>query len=295
MTLASMTGFSRATGGQGLHKWTWEIRSFNSRGLDVKCRLPSGHEQLEASVREKTAKLFARGSIQVALQVSTEAGTNQLSVNREFLERITALVKELQAEIETAPPTPEGILGLRGVLELKDIEESETESAKRFAAMSRDFDVALSQLQQARSEEGAELEKVLRTALDEIDELTKKATSFAAEQKGLLRERLKEQVKSLLETSPGLPEERLAQEVALLATKADVSEELDRLTAHLSAAHGLLDQASPVGRRLDFLMQEFNRETNTICSKSTYVDLTNVGLELKAVIDRVREQVQNIE
>ncbi len=295
MSLSSMTGFSRTSGDIDGHKWTWELRSFNGRGLDVKCRLPGGYEEIEAHVRERVAKSISRGSLQVGLQVRSDSRTQEVTVNHQVLEQVTGLIEDLSARLETAPPSAAELLALRGVLEMTERSESDEEAQRRMNAVTTGFDDALRALIEARQSEGKEIEKVLRSSLDEISKLSQAATTHARAQKDLIRDRLQSQIGDLLEMSPALPEDRLAQEVAVLATKADVSEELDRLTAHMTAASALLDQDGPVGRRLDFLMQEFNRETNTLCSKSTHVDLTNVGLELKAVIDRVREQVQNIE
>ena len=295
MPLSSMTGFARQDGHFEAYSWNWEVKSVNGKGLDVRCRLPYGFEALEPEIRKRVTATFARGNFQIGCHLKRQSGQGQLSVNEEALAQVMSAVAEIEAKAKTAPSTADGILALRGVLELIEPEETDDERAARDAAVLASFDHALSHLQQARLDEGAKMASVLDGAVSKIDELAKAAHDVDAAQPDALRARLKSQVEELLSASPALPEDRLAQEVALLVTKADIREEIDRLQAHVVAARDLLAKDEPVGRKLDFLMQEFNREANTLCSKASDVELTRIGLDLKAVIDQAREQVQNIE
>ncbi len=275
--------------------WTWEIKSVNGRSLDLRVRVPSGGEQLEAGVRELVPQYLSRGNLQIALSVDRSQMPMSFRINRPLLEQLVAVSRELDAELPAAPPRLDGLLAVRGVLEVAEEPEPEDTSAKRSAAMLSDMQTALKQLVKVRRDEGRRLQPVVAGHVDEIERLVKAAAKSAEAQPDALRARLKAQVEELLQASPALPEERLAQEAALLATKADVREELDRLRAHIEAARGLLAEGGPVGRRLDFLCQELNREANTVCSKSAGVELTNLGLSLKTTIEKLREQVQNIE
>ena len=296
--IASMTGYARQEGGDGLLTWTWEVKSVNGRTLEVRCRIPSGHEALEPVVRGLVQEHCTRGNVQVSLSVNRGKLPRSLRLNREALDRIAEVVNELQGNLAAEPARLDGLLALPGVLEAQELEESEDALEARAAAMKADLGLALEALGAMRGGEGARLASVVGGHLDEIARLTAAAGACASARPEALKERLRQQLEALLEAAPAaspVPEERLAQELALLATKADVREELDRLEAHVEAARELLAGGGAVGRRLDFLCQEFNREANTLCSKAGDVALTRVGLDLKAVIDQVREQVQNIE
>jgi uncharacterized protein (TIGR00255 family) len=292
-----MTGFTRASGRHGATGWTWEIRSVNGKGLDLRVRLPSGQEALEAIVRELTSKCIKRGSIAVSLALERAAGEAALRVNREFLDRLLELSAELggDARLTGEPPSLDALLAVRGVIEAAEADEDEAETAARQKAMAETLQGALEALVGVRATEGARLAAILGERLDEMTALCGQAESAAATRSDAIRERLKAQLDELLDMSPALSEERLAQEAALLAVKADIREELDRLGAHLSAARDLLAEGGAIGRKLDFLCQEFNRETNTLCSKSSDIELTRIGLALKAAIDQFREQALNIE
>ena len=294
MTLASMTGFARAEGGNGSSNWTWEVRSVNGRGLDVRCRLPAGFDGLEGRVRALAGERFKRGNINVNLTVSRAEGVGEVSVNHQVLEQITEVAKEIGKAAGVEPPL-QGILGVRGVLEFKEADESEDQRQAREEAVTATLETAFDELVKVRRGEGAHTARVLSEALDELQKLVGEARTGAATQVETIRARIAKQVEELMAASAGLPEERLVQEVALLAGKADVREELDRLDAHVVAARELLAGDGAVGRRLDFLSQEFNREANTLCSKSSDLDLTRIGLDLKTVIDRFKEQVANVE
>jgi uncharacterized protein (TIGR00255 family) len=292
-----MTGFSRQQGHSGDKSWVWEIKSVNGKSLDVRFRTPPGLEALEQGVRTICAERLRRGNISVGLQISTDSKPMVMQINREALRQLLDVVPEIAREFGAEPPRVDGLLSVRGVIEHIEPEETETEREAREAAMLESFAVAVDSLKQSRLEEGRKLETVMRDLVDELEGLAQAAAGCAAAQPEALRQRLKEQVARLIESDSPLPEERLIQEAALLAAKADIREEIDRISAHVGAARNLLDDVDdgPVGRRLDFLSQEFNREANTICSKSSDIELTRIGLDMKTAIDRFREQCQNIE
>jgi uncharacterized protein (TIGR00255 family) len=293
-----MTGFARREGGDARVTWSWEIKSVNGRSLDVRCRVPSGHERLEAAARAALPKACARGNVSIALSVGRGDVTPGLRVNRDLLDQVIALAGELETSLgsgRVAPPRLDGLLAIRGVLETANEDEPAEETAAREAAMQGDLEAALDDLVAARRGEGTHLKAAVEAHLTTVETLTAAAAACAATQPDALRERLKTQVEALLDSVPALSEDRLAQEAALLIARGDVREELDRLGAHVAAARALLAEGGTVGRRLDFLCQEFNREANTLCSKSSDVGLTRIGLDLKSAIEQLREQVQNIE
>mgnify|MGYP003627032421 FL=1 len=295
MSLTSMTGFARADGEADGTRWHWELRSVNGKGLDVRFRLPQGFEGMEARLREEMARHMKRGNVQAALTLDRQRAGSSLRVNEEALNVVIAAMQNLSERIELMPPRPEGVLALKGVLETADVADAEEDQEAFEKVLIGTFGQAAAALARARDEEGAKLQAVLVAQVDTIERLTNEAAASPATSVEALRARLKTQVAELLGASPSLSEERLAQEAALLATKADVREEIDRLTAHVAQARELFAGKEPAGRRLDFLTQEFNREANTLCSKAADVALTRTGLELKAVIDQLREQIQNVE
>lgn len=290
-----MTGFARAQGGDDRVSWTWELRSVNSRGLDQRYRLPGGWEALEPELRLLAGETLSRGSLQANLTVKAARAPAKLTVNRAVLDQLVALAKELETELPAAPARLDGLLGLRGVLEEIEEEESEELQTLRRKAVRDGFAEALDALVAMRGQEGARLQTLVESHLERIVELEAAARATAASQPAAIKARLQALLAELLGAEPALPEERLAQEAALLVGKADVREELDRLAAHIAASRDLLQEGGAVGRRLDFLCQEFNREANTLCSKSADVELTRVGLELKGAIEQLREQIQNLE
>ncbi len=290
-----MTGFASAEGQYQGARWTWEVKSVNGRGLDVRCRVPPGYERLEAMARSAVPDRFARGSVTVALQLARRDDTAELRVNQALLARLIELHRELEGQVDPAPPRLEGLLAVRGVVESGEPVEDAEAQAAHDAALKESLFEALDGLAAARRGEGERLGEMLDRHLDDIARLGAEAGDLAALRPEAVKARLRTQVEALLEASPALSEERLAQEAALLAVKADVREELDRMRAHLAAARELIDGDGPAGRRLDFLCQEFNREANTLCAKSWDAALTRVGLALKAAIDQLREQVQNVE
>jgi uncharacterized protein (TIGR00255 family) len=296
VAISSMTGFARAAASDDRFAWTWEARSVNGRSLDVRCRIAPGFDQLESPARAAAAKRFNRGNINLTLGIERKAGAARVVINRAVLDQVLALVKDLEGKVNAAPPRLDGLLAVRGVVEtVEETGEDEDLRAARDTVILKTLETALHQLQAVREAEGRALAGRLAAHIDEIELLTREAGGHAAAQPAALKARLEAQLAELLGAQPSLPPDRLAQEVALLATRGDVREELDRLAAHIAAARALLTDKGAVGRRLEFLAQEFNREANTLCSKSADVALTQTGLALKAVIDRLREQAANVE
>jgi uncharacterized protein (TIGR00255 family) len=293
--IASMTGFARTEGvAEGL-AWAWELRSVNGRGLELRFRLPPGLDALEPSLREAAARQLRRGNVTANLTVKRD-DQPRLAPDPVALEQVLRLATDLAARIPGAPPPrAEALLALPGVLRPAAAAEDDTAAAAREVAFRQGFAVALAALLAARQAEGARLALTLRRQLGEIASLRATAGIEAADQPAAQRARMMDSVQALLGELPALPAERIAQEVALLASRSDVREELDRLDAHLHAADALLAEGAAIGRRFDFLVQEFNREVNTLCSKSASAALTRTGLEMKATIEQLREQVQNIE
>lgn len=289
--IASMTGFARARGQHGEDAWIWELKSVNARGLDIRVRLPSGHDEVETAVRDAISKRFRRGSFFASFNLQRPEGEAPLQVNRELLERLIAVSREMGTEA----PRIETLLAVRGVVAPAErVLDDAAETARRGAYITS-FRGLLEDLEKARGEEGARLSALLTARLDEIEALVTEAESETAARPAAVRARLQSQVAELLEGAQGMSEDRLAQELALIAVKGDIREEIDRLASHVAQARDLLTDGEAVGRRLDFLCQEFNREANTLCAKANDVALTRIGLALKATIDQLREQVQNVE
>ena len=290
-----MTGYARADGDVDGTAWTWEAKSVNGRGLDIRCRFPPGLDGFEKYVRSKLSDQLHRGNVTVSLSLSHPDGAIQPSINREFLDSLMKLATSYAAENGTDPPRIEALLAVRGVVELGERQETEARLDDRNAAIQSAFDQVVADLLTTRHEEGGHLEQVLRDHLKEIESLHKDAMNLASLQPDALKRRLLQQLSELVDEIPAIPEDRLAQEAALLLVKYDVCEELDRISAHIAQANELIGSDDAVGRRLDFVAQELNREANTVCSKASDKELSRIGLNLKTVIDRVREQVQNIE
>jgi uncharacterized protein (TIGR00255 family) len=291
-----MTGFSRTQGEVEGIGWVWELRSVNGRGLDVKLRLPGGLDAIEPGLREAAAKVLKRGNVSGTLSIKREA-VSGMTADLAALARIKDLAIQLADDIPGAlPPRAELLLALPGVMRTANAQDdSEALQAALRASVQAGFLAALDDLAASRGAEGERLAMIVAGQLNEIADLHAAAAREAATQPGLHLARLKAQLAEILAGAPAVPEERIAQEIALLTTKSDVREELDRLGAHIAAARALLAEAVNVGRKLDFLVQEFNREVNTLCSKSATLPLTGIGLKLKAVVEQLREQVQNIE
>ena len=293
--LMSMTGFSRSEGMAEGMSWAWELRSVNGRGLELRFRLPGGFDGLEAGLKDIAGKVLKRGNVTANLTIKRDEAA-RLVADPAALGQVLKLAMEVAAHIPGAePPRAEALLALPGVLRSVAPEQNEAAMAAQASAVQAGFAQALDGLKTARQGEGTRLGLVLAGHLDEIERLCARAAAEAAGQPAMQRARMLDVIRALLAEVPALPEERIAQEVAVLAGKSDVREELDRLDAHVHAARGLLADGETVGRRLDFLVQEFNREANTLCSKSASVTLTATGLKLKATIEQFREQVQNVE
>jgi len=295
----SMTGYARVEGASGDWTWTWELRSVNAKGLDVRFRMPSLVEGWEAEARARVQARLARGSVTVSLTLkrAAESEAAELTVNKDFLRRILELQTELETEGLVFPTAPslDRLLAVKGVVEIvdraPDLDQVNALKSQNF----KDLDAAIEAIEEARRTEGGRIVTALGVHLDEIADLLDQAIAGAEAQPAALKTRMAEQIRALMEAQPPVSEERLAQELALLATKADVREETDRLAAHVAQCRDLLAQGGAVGRKLDFLCQELNREANTLCSKAVTLDLTNIGVELKTRIERFREQIQNIE
>lgn len=295
MPLVSMTGFAEGHGGRDSARWRWEARSVNGRGLELRLRLPPGFESIEPGARALATGRFKRGNIQASLTFDAGLGSRGLRVDAAALAQAVKIAKEVAAETGLPPARVDGLLALKGVLVqdegiIADQEELAARDAGILEALAACFDA----LGKARRNEGAKLATILGGQVEEIARLTTEAGIASATQPQAIRDRLSQQLADLL--APGaVSSERLEQEIAMLATRADIREEIDRLTAHVAEARRLLEAGDAVGRRLDFLAQEFNREANTLCSKSTDIELTRIGLDLKAAIDQFREQLQNVE
>jgi uncharacterized protein (TIGR00255 family) len=295
MALSSMTGFARGHGVAGTYAWSWELKSVNSKGLDLKLRLPPGWDAIDATVRARASEVLSRGSVFANLTVSREGVAPVARINEPVLAAVLATLKGLSGKVDAAPPTLDGILSLKGVIDVSEAEESETERAAAESAVVAGFAQTLKGLAEMRRNEGDALGKILTGRLSESGELAARAEAAPGRKPEAIKARLAEKIAELLEDTQRFDPDRLHQEALLLATKADIREELDRLTAHVAQGRKLLSAGGPVGRKLDFLAQELNRESNTLCSKANDLELTNIGLELKAVVEQFREQVQNLE
>lgn len=290
-----MTGFARAEQRTGSVSVVIEIKSVNNKGLDIRLRHSPGHEALDPPVRRMIQQRFTRGSFQVNVGVEVEDLSLQPRINEQFLSRLIELSSELVTTHSTNPPSADGLMAIRGVIEMPEGELDDATRQTVLDAATKAMQQGLDDLEQARLAEGRALEEVLSGRVDEIDRLVTQAETDPARSKEAIAERLQKHVQMLLDASDTLDSARLHAEAALLATKADIREELDRLHAHVEAARELLSKGGAVGRKLDFLAQEINRESNTLCSKSNAVSITAIGLELKLTIDQFREQIQNVE
>ncbi|PRD45904.1 YicC family protein [Phyllobacterium phragmitis] len=303
MILQSMTGFARHAvaysggkkDGEGDARIVWEVRSVNGKGLDVRFRLPPGFEGIEPQVRATLSRHFSRGNFQAVLTVERSAAQSDVAINEAYLANVMAAGERLRSQYGLAPASVDGILALRGVLDQPQEAEDEQMRGQLEAAIVKALDRALAALGDARRTEGGAIGAILAGQVDTIAALAARARSDPSRGVEAIRARLAAQIALLLDAASGLDETRLYMEAAFLATKADIQEELDRLDTHVASARKLISEGGPIGRKLDFLSQEFNREANTLCSKSNAASITSIGLELKAVVDQFREQVQNLE
>lgn len=295
MPLASMTGFARAQGASGAYAWAWELKSVNAKGLDLRLRLPAGWDAIEAPARAALTKLLARGTISALLTIDRSGAAPSVRVNEDVLGALVEAAKKAASRFGVSPPGLDSLLGMKGVIEVADSEERPEEKQAAEKAVVQGFEQALKELSAMRVREGDALKHILSERIDEIAKLTAAADASPARKAEAIRAKLIEQVKTLLDTGEKCDADRLHQEAVMLAAKADIREELDRLTTHVAAVRKLLSDGGPVGRKLDFLAQELNRESNTLCAKANDVSLTAIGLDLKAAVDQFREQVANLE
>jgi uncharacterized protein (TIGR00255 family) len=295
MALSSMTGFARGHGVSGAYSWAWELKSVNAKGLDLRLRLPAGWDAVEGPVRSHAAQVLARGNVYGTLTAERKGIAPIVRVNEPVLNAVLATVKSLAGRVQAAEPRLDGILSLKGVIEVLDEDESEDDRRAAEAAVIAGFRATVAELAAMRSREGEALGQILNQRVAEMAALATRADAAPGRRAEAIKARIAEQVAVLLDASNRLDPDRLHQEAILIASKADIREELDRLASHVAQAQRLIADGGAIGRRLDFLAQEFNREANTLCSKSNDVELTNIGLELKTVVEQFREQVQNLE
>jgi uncharacterized protein (TIGR00255 family) len=295
MALSSMTGFARSHGVAGAYAWAWEIKSVNAKGLDLRFRLPTGWDAVEVPSRARGTEKLSRGTVYANLTVERKGMQPTVKVNEPVLGAVLSALKGLSGKVQATPPTLDGILSLKGVIEVSEEDESEQDHRAAEAAIISGFEEALAALLHMRQAEGKTLGGLLSKRLDEIAALSARAESAPGRRPEAIRARLAEQVSTLLQTSERFDSDRLYQEAVLLAAKADIREELDRLSSHVEQAKKLLANGGAIGRKLDFLAQELHRESNTLTAKANDLELTNIGLELKGVIEQFREQVQNLE
>ena len=295
MALSSMTGFARSHGSSGPYAFEWEMKSVNAKGFDLRMRLPPGWDDLEAFAKKRAAEVLSRGTVYANLNVKRAGAVSTVRINEEVLASIVKVAGELAGRIDAVAPSIDGLLSIKGVIEVAEPESNEAEDKAAKAAAAGAFDQALLDLVEMRQREGVTLGQILSQRMEEIERLARKAEAAPGRKPDAIRARLAEQIAALLESSDRFDPDRLNQEALLIAAKADIREELDRIASHVSQARDLISKGGPVGRRLDFLAQEFNREVNTCCSKSNDLELTNTGLEMKNVVEQFREQVQNLE
>jgi uncharacterized protein (TIGR00255 family) len=295
MALSSMTGFARSHGASGPYVFEWELKSVNAKGFDLRLRLPPGWDELEAVAKKRAAEQLSRGTVYANLSVKRANALSSVRINEAVLDSVVKVATELAGKIDAVAPSIDGLLAIKGVIEVVEPESDEEEDKAAKAAAASAFDEALTGLVAMRQREGTSLGQILSQRMVEIEALAKKADTAPGRKPEAIKARLAEQIAALLETSDRFDPDRLNQEAVLIAAKADIREELDRIASHIAQTRELIGKGGPIGRRLDFLAQEFNREVNTCCSKSNDIELTNTGLEMKNVVEQFREQVQNLE
>jgi len=295
MALSSMTGFARSHGASGPYSFEWELKSVNAKGFDLRLRLPQGWDEVEAFAKKRAADALSRGTVYANLTVKRADAGSAIRVNEDVLTSIVKVATALAGKIDAVAPSIDGLLSIKGVIEMVEPERDESEDKAAKDAAAAAFDTALESLVDMRRREGETLGQILTQRVQEIEALARKAEASPGRKPEAIKARLAEQVSALLDASDRFDAERLMQEALLIAAKADIREELDRIASHVAQAREMLGKGGPVGRRLDFLSQEFHREVNTCCSKSNDIELTNTGLEMKNVVEQFREQVQNLE
>ena len=295
MALSSMTGFARGHGITGAYAWSWEVKSVNAKGIDLRFRMPAGWDAVEVPARARASEKLSRGTVYANLTVERKGVQPTAKINEPVLSAILSTLKTLSGKVEAAPASLDGILSLKGVIEVTEEDEREEDHRAAETAIIAGFEQALASLVAMRRAEGATLGRLLTARLDEIAVLAARAEKAPGRKPEAIKARLAEQVATLLSASERFDSDRLYQEAVLLAAKADIREELDRLASHVAQAKKFIDDGGAIGRKLDFLAQELHRESNTLTAKANDVDLTNIGLELKTVVEQFREQVQNLE
>ena len=295
MALSSMTGFARSHGASGPYTFEWELKSVNAKGFDLRLRLPPGWDDVEAPAKKRAGELLARGTVYASLSVKRTNAVAQVRINEDVLAAVVKVASQVAGKIDAVAPSVDGLLAIKGVIEVVEPESDEEEDRAAKAAAMAAFEQALTSLVEMRRREGETLGQVLGARMDELEQLARRAEAAPGRKPEAIRARLAEQIAALLATSDRFDQDRLTQEALLIATKADIREELDRIASHIAQARDMIGKGGPVGRRLDFLAQEFNREVNTCCSKSNDIELTNTGLAMKNVVEQFREQVQNLE
>ncbi|CAN5279944.1 YicC family protein [soil metagenome] len=295
MALSSMTGFARSHGTSGPYAFEWELKSVNAKGFDFRMRLPPGWDDIEAATRKRATEVLSRGTVYANLSVKRTGVGSMIRINDDVLSSILKVAAEISARTDAVAPSVDGLLGIKGVIEVVEPESDEAEMQAARAAVSAAFEEALQSLIAMRKREGVALGQILSQRMDEIEHLATRAEAAPGRKPEAIKARIAEQVALLLDTSDRFDPDRLSQEAIMIAAKADIREELDRIASHIAQTRELLGKGGAVGRRLDFLAQEFNREVNTTCSKSNDIELTNTGLEMKNVVEQFREQVQNLE
>jgi uncharacterized protein (TIGR00255 family) len=295
MALSSMTGFARSHGASGPYAFEWELKSVNAKGFDLRMRLPPGWDELETFAKKRAGEVLSRGTVYANLSVKRTGAASTIRINEDVLTSIVKVAGVLSGKIDAVAPSIDGLLAIKGVIEVVEPESSEAEDQAAKAAATAAFDQALLDLVEMRQREGVTLGQILIQRMDELERLAQKAEAAPGRKPEAIKARLAEQIAALLETSDRFDPDRLNQEALLIAAKADIREELDRIASHVSQTRDMISKGGPIGRRLDFLAQEFNREVNTCCSKSNDLELTNTGLAMKNVVEQFREQVQNLE
>jgi uncharacterized protein (TIGR00255 family) len=290
-----MTGFARSHGASGPYTFEWELKSVNAKGFDLRMRLPPGWDELEAFAKKRAGEVLSRGTVYANLNVKRANSASTVRINEDVLASIVKVAGELAGKIDAVAPSIDGLLSIKGVIEVVEPESNEEEDKAAKAAAAAAFEQALANLVAMRQREGVTLGQILAQRMDEIEKLAGRAEAAPGRKPEAIKTRLAEQIATLLESSDRFDADRLSQEAIMIAAKADIREELDRIASHISQAREMIGKGGPVGRRLDFLAQEFNREVNTCCSKSNDLELTNTGLEMKNVVEQFREQVQNLE
>ncbi len=295
MSLKSMTGFANASAGHGEYNWSFEIKSVNAKGLDIRSRVPSFLDGFDIEIKKIVSNFLQRGTVFVNLAIEREGADNNFTINTKLLDSLIETASQYSNRPGIAPASIDGLMNIKGVIDFSSKGLEEDEKQQLLVALAEHLQVVMLELVDARSNEGLRMQQILSANMDEMFKLVTSAEQCAAVRMEAVRDRFQSNVERLLQDDANVSKDRLEQEIAMLAVKADITEEIDRLKSHITEAREIMESSDAVGRRLDFLSQEFNREANTLCSKSNDKELTRVGLAMKVLIDQFREQIQNIE